>query len=216
MNWSGIAKPISFGASAATIRGSCAMLLASEDRREASAIVALRRIWPGELHLVERHLSRLSPHDRRMRFGRPVGEDFLHSHVGRLRTADCIVKAAYVAGVCRGIGEIHFLENAAEAALSVEHPWQGRGIGDLLLKSLLLAAGNRGYRRIVIFCLNENHRMIALARRNHATFSITADGAVGEFHRKGGSVLSWQKELLDEGLGHLLVFPILGPREPGG
>lgn len=200
-------------------RVSCAMLriCEREGERDGGAIVAVRSVWPSEMQAVERHLLRLSHEDRRMRFGRPVSHEFIRSHVTGLRGAECIVKCAYVGDVCRGVGEIHLLNGAgydAEAALSVEHAWQGQGIGDLILKSLLLSGRNRGRRRIVVFCLNENRRMLALARRNLACLSITPDGAIGEFRRDRGTLFTWQQELIDEGLGHMLVFPVFGPREP--
>ena len=53
----------------------------------------------------------------------------------------------------------------AEAAISVEKPWQSHGVGSALLSRTLLTARNRGFRHAAHGCLAENRRMQQLARK---------------------------------------------------
>ena len=63
----------------------------------------------------------------------------------------------------------------AEAAFSIEKPWQSLGIGAALLERSLLAARKRGVKLLHVCCLVENQHMQQLARKFEATsLSISA------------------------------------------
>ena len=74
-----------------------------------------------------------------------------------------------VAGQVRGLGELKPIGNgsprAAELAVSVERPFQNRGIGTALLRRLVVSARNRLIDRIHMVCLIENGRAVRMARR---------------------------------------------------
>jgi acetyltransferase len=61
---------------------------------------------------------------------------------------------------------------AAEFAVSVAEPWQGKGLARLMLGKLACRAAADGVRRIVGETLASNARMLSLARK--AGFIISA------------------------------------------
>ena len=54
----------------------------------------------------------------------------------------------------------------AEVAFVVQDAWQGKGLGRLLLRELLAAAGTRGIRRFRAYVLADNVRMLRLLSRH--------------------------------------------------
>jgi GNAT superfamily N-acetyltransferase len=85
----------------------------------------------------------------------------------------------YRAWVRRGAADLRIFgslyRREAEAAFSIEKPWQSLGIGAALLERSLLAARNRGVKLLHVCCLVENQRMQQLARKFEATsLSISA------------------------------------------
>lgn len=52
-----------------------------------------------------------------------------------------------------------------ELAFAVEDPWQGRGLGTLLVRELLRAAAANGYERLRAYVLADNRRMLSLMAR---------------------------------------------------
>jgi RimJ/RimL family protein N-acetyltransferase len=70
-------------------------------------------------------------------------------------------------------------EDIAEVAFVVQDDWQGRGLGAILVRELLAAAGARGIRRFRAYVLAENSRMLSLLRRlTHVEESKTESGVV--------------------------------------
>ena len=53
----------------------------------------------------------------------------------------------------------------AEFAIVLSDEWQGRGLGRVLLSSLIAEARQRGVRRLVGTTMSENNGMLALARK---------------------------------------------------
>jgi RimJ/RimL family protein N-acetyltransferase len=56
--------------------------------------------------------------------------------------------------------------DVAEVAFVVQDAWQGKGLGRLLLRELLLAAEARGIRRFRAYVLADNDRMLRLLSRD--------------------------------------------------
>ena len=83
----------------------------------------------------------------------------------------------------------------AEAAISVEKPWQSHGVGSALLRRTLLAARNRGYRLLHMACLAENRRMQQLARKFDAELSFDFGSVVGEVESWRANPLSVMQEI---------------------
>ena len=87
-----------------------------------------------------------------------------------------MVYGFFVDGVLRGAAELRhdgsLFSHEAEAAFSIEQPWQSHGVGTELLERTLLSARNRGIKSLHMHCLAENQRMQQLARKFDAEFSV--------------------------------------------
>ena len=129
----------------------------------------IRRLWPIERDRVIRHLSRLDPESRRLRFGGLVGPGPIAAHGTGLDWRRAVIVGYLEAGELRGLGELLPIEGdgprAAELAISVESRWQNRGIGTALLRRLIVAARNRLIGRLTMVCLIDNQRVVRMARR---------------------------------------------------
>jgi GNAT superfamily N-acetyltransferase len=96
----------------------------------------VRRLWIGEAEVYGKHLLRLDAESRRNRFGGAVSGEFIPRYAESAALSDVIIYGFFVDDVLRGAAELRLLERAgdAEAALSVEKPWQSRGVGTALLE----------------------------------------------------------------------------------
>ncbi len=137
-----------------------------------------RKLLPTEGPLLADHLVRLSPEDRRFRFGgmflrddgvrRYVDSiDWTHSwHVGRFDEG--ALRAVVQLSVPREAGLMGapwLRPGAAEFAVSVEKKWQRRSLATHLLGQAVVVARNRHVRDLYMLCLPENEPMRRLARK---------------------------------------------------
>lgn len=161
----------------------------------------IRKLWIGEAAAYRGHLLRLDPQSRRGRFGGTVADETIDGYVDGCFGLDAVVHGCFIDGVLRGGAELRGLPGArrAEAALSVEAPWQGRGIGSALLERTLLAARNRGCRLLHVACLADNRRMQQLARKFDAELAFDFGSVVGEVAPSQPTPLSLLRELLTDG-----------------
>jgi ribosomal protein S18 acetylase RimI-like enzyme len=121
------------------------------------------------------HLARLGREASRARF---LAEGVPTSPPEPLLAVGC-----WLDGRLRGLAELYDLPGRpgrAELAASVEPPFQGRGLGTILLDRLLVLARNRGLRHLLTLCAEDNGRLIALLRRAGATITIEAGEARAE------------------------------------
>ncbi len=70
--------------------------------------------------------------------------------------------------------------DVAEVALVVQDGWQGQGLGRLLLRELLAAAGARGIRRFRAYVLADNSRMLRLLHRDTRILERHVESGVAE------------------------------------
>ncbi len=155
----------------------------------------IRKLWVTETAQYGDHLLRLDQESRRNRFGGAVSDEFIRNYVEVSLGLDAVIHAFFVDGELRGAAELRPLGSAfaheAEAAFSIETPWQSQGVGSALLERTLLAARNRGYRLLHMACLAENRRMQRLARKFDAELTFDFGSVVGEVesaHPTPGSV----------------------------
>ena len=87
----------------------------------------------------------------------------------------------------------------AEAAFSIEKPWQSHGVGSALLERTLLAARNRGVKHLHLVCLADNRRMQELARKFDAELTFDFGSVVGEVETPFPTPLSMLRELVSDG-----------------
>ena len=112
-----------------------------------------------------------------------------------------MVHGFFLNGVLRGAAELRplglRLPQQAEAAFSVEKPWQSHGIGSALLRRTLLTARNRGFRMLHMACLADNRRMpaagaqirrraiVRFRRRRRRSRVVAANAAVDDARSDG-------------------------------
>jgi len=165
----------------------------------------IRKLWISEADLYRDHLLRLDGESRRNRFGGGVSDEFIRSYVNLSTGLDAVTHGFFVDGALRGAGELRPLESGsaaeAEAAFSIEKPWQSHGVGTALLERTLLAARNRGYKLLHMACLAENRRMQQLARKFDAELTFDFGSVVGEVEAPHPTPLSVIREMMEDGHG---------------
>lgn len=140
--------------------------------------IAVQRLNARHREDIARHLLQLPAEDRRLRFGRHIGDhairlyvegiDFARDRVFGIQYADLeLIGVAHLA-----LDPVH---QAAELGLSVHPSARAKGYGFALLQRSVLHAANLGYRALFMYCLAENGIMIHLARKAGLTV-VTAAG----------------------------------------
>jgi len=165
----------------------------------------IRKLWIGEAETYRDHLLRLDAESRRNRFGLAVADELIEAYVASPTWNGAIMHGFIVDGVLRGVAELKpfgaTFPSEAEAAFSVETPWQSHGVGSALLARTLLAARNRGIRQVHMACLADNSRMQQLARKFAAQLSFDFGNVVGEVVAPHPTPLSLLHELVADGHG---------------
>src|SRR5215468_5506029 len=125
----------------------------------------IRKLWIGEADIYCVHLLRLDPDSRRNRFAGAVSDEFVRDYAELSFGIDALIHGFFVDGTLRGAAELRPigtpLMREAEAAFSIEKPWQSHGVGSVLLERTLLAARNRGIKFLHMACLADNKRNAA-------------------------------------------------------
>jgi GNAT superfamily N-acetyltransferase len=165
----------------------------------------IRKLWIGETAKYRDHVLRLDPESRRNRFAGGISDEFVRKYIDLTAGLDAVVHGFFVGEAMHGAAELRPLgarfPRQAEAAISVERPWQSHGVGSALLRRTLLAARNRGFRHLHMACLAENRRMQQLARKFDAELSFDFEGVVGEVESSRPTPLSLIRELMSDGHG---------------
>jgi acetyltransferase len=142
--------------------------------------VVIRPVLPQDEDLTSAFFRNLSGAARYDRFMTPM-RDLPAELLQRFTHVDYADHVALVAEVFADgretvIAEARYVRKpdatAAEFAVSVAEPWQGKGLASLMLRKLACRAAAAGVRSIVGETLASNARMLALARK--AGFTITA------------------------------------------
>jgi len=165
----------------------------------------IRKLWIGEADRYRDHLLRLDDESRRNRFGGAVSDEFLHNYVKLSFGLDAVVHCFFIEGTLRGAAELRPLGSGlaeeAEAAFSIERPWQSHGVGSALLQRTLLAARNRGIKSLHMACLADNRRMQQLARKFDAELSFDFGSVIGEVEQPLPTPLSLIREMVADSAG---------------
>ena len=165
----------------------------------------IRKLWVGEADSYCDHLLRLDAVSRRNRFAGAVSDEFVRDYAELSFGIDAVIHGFFVDGTLRGAAELRPigapLARQAEAAFSIEKPWQSHGVGSMLLERTLLAARNRGLEFIHMACLADNERMQQLARKYDAELSFDFSSIVGEVAAPRPTALSLMREILADSHG---------------
>lgn len=158
----------------------------------------IRKLWPFEIHAYRDHLLRLDHESRRNRFCGGIADDVIQSYAATTRGPDVVVHGFFVDGVLRGAADLRIIRplerKEAEAAFSIEKPWQSRGVGSALLERTLLCARNRGIKHLHVSCLPHNSRMQELARKFDAEIKCDFDTALGTMKNANPTPISLMQE----------------------
>ena len=165
----------------------------------------IRKLWIGEADIYRDHLLRLDADSRRNRFAGAVSDEFVREYAELSFGIDALIHGFFVDGALQGAAELRPicapLMREAEAAFSIEKPWQSHGVGSLLLERTLLAARNRGIKFLHMACLADNRRMQQLARKYDAELTFDFSNVVGEVATPRPTPLSVMREILADGHG---------------
>jgi ribosomal protein S18 acetylase RimI-like enzyme len=175
----------------------------------------VRKLWAWEWEKLRAHLLRLDPEDRRLRFLRPAGDNFIHRYCDEIDRGRTTAVGAFIGGTLRGAAELVRIPEgvpaAAELALSVEHEFQGQGIGGKLLQKALLIARNRFTDTVQMLSLRENERIQRLVRRFGASVLAYDSATEGKIHLPWPSYVSMLEEAATDGqamIGAVFEIPV--------
>jgi len=171
----------------------------------------IRKLLPTEAGAFAEHLLRLDMHSRHDRFTGGVSDDFVEAYAHHALHSGALVHGWFVDGTLRAAAELHPCgprqRALAEAAFSVEAPFQNSGIGTELMGRTILAARNRGIRLLHVRCVVDNRRMQAIARKYGAELRFEFGDVIGELSNPTPTPLSLARELIAD--GHRLVGSVL-------
>lgn len=169
----------------------------------------IRKLWPTETGRFRDHLLRLDRESRRMRFAHGVSDSFVEDYASRMNEMGSIVYGYLEGEEVRAAAELRKLSDLwgqeAEAAFSVEKPFQDRGIGTELMGRVIRSARNRGVQRLYMSCLAENEKMQAIARRHEADLRFEYGEVIGEIVPEQPNYFSILAEAVDDRVGFMLA-----------
>lgn len=155
------------------------------------------------------HLLRLDAESRRLRFGMGATDAFVADYAQRVNDMKSVVFGYVVDGEIRGAAELRpfgpTLRGEAEAAFSVEKPYQNTGIGSELMGRVIRTARNRGIHRLYINCLTENRRMQRIARKYEAVLHFEDGDVVGEVAPVMPNYFSIWREAMEDERGFVMA-----------
>jgi hypothetical protein len=164
-----------------------------------------RKLTYLDLSAVERHLLRLTPEERQQRFSASLTDEAIHAFCKRLSLLENILLGAFVDGELRGLAQLCFgsppWRGEGELAVSVEGPWQHRGIGGELARRSVILASNRGVRAIEMICMIENGPMRCIALRLDGKLIYLGGQAESRVELAPPSGLSFLAEALSDAHG---------------
>ena len=171
----------------------------------------IRKLWVGEADAYRDHLLRLDPESRYRRFSGTMADEIIARHAATIGQSGVVVHGFFVHGLLRGAAEMRHIGSPfgteAEAAFSIEQPWQSHGIGTELLERTLLSARNRGIKSVQMQWLPENRRMQQLAHKFAADIKLDYGAVLGEVDAPRLTPLSLMREALAD--GHNIAAAIL-------
>jgi GNAT superfamily N-acetyltransferase len=169
----------------------------------------IRRLWPTETNKFRDHLLRLDKDSRRLRFAHAVSDSFIEDYASRMSEFGSLVYGHVVDGQVRGAAELRRLGDAwgeeAEAAFSVEKPYQDQGVGTDLMGRVVRAARNRRIRRLYMSCLAENTKMQLIAKKHEAVLRFEYGEVIGEILPQQPDYFSMVVEAAEDRVGFMIA-----------
>jgi len=178
----------------------------------------IRKLWPIEATKFKDHLLRLDKHSRRMRFAHAVSDGFIAEYASRMTANGAIVYGWFDdTGELRAVAELRCIGNTwghdAEAAFSVEHGYQGRGIATDLMGRVIRSARNRGVKHLIMSCLADNAKMQAVARHFEAELHYEEGEVIGELLPDSASATSMIAEVVEDRFDYLMATLVIAHKK---
>lgn len=138
--------------------------------------IPIRELWPSERPALYEHFLSLATHDRRLRFGAPIGDFTVREYVARIDfEQDALFGVLDEELRLLGVAHVARAPGLAELGVSVLQGHRGRGVGGALLARAHLRARNWSVGTLFMHCLTENAAMMRLALRQGMDI-VTAAG----------------------------------------
>ena len=156
--------------------------------RRAPALVPIRTLSERHRERILKHLLKLSPADRYLRFGYAASDEQVHRYVGHLDFERDELYGVFnrrlelIAMAHLAFASTREHEKCAEFGVSVVKPSRGRGFGARLFDRAVMAARTKGVSMMFIHALSENTAMLKIARNAGAT--VERDGSESEAYLK--------------------------------
>jgi len=178
--------------------------------------LTVRKLWPHETDRFRDHLLRLDKASRHQRFAHGVADSFIEDYAQRMNDMGGIVIGAFIGSEVRAVAELRKLGDTwgreAEAAFSVERPYQDKGLGSELMGRVIRAARNRGVQLVYLSCLAENARIQSIARKHEADLRFEYGEVVGEIIPETADYFSLVAEAVEDRVGYMMAVLDLSTR----
>jgi GNAT superfamily N-acetyltransferase len=169
----------------------------------------IRKVWPTEQRKFRDHLLRLDKASREMRFAHGASDRYVEEYAGRMGELGSIVYGFFEDGEIRAAAELKKISDAwgheAEAAFSVETPYQGLGVGTELMGRVIRSARNRSIRLLFMSCLAENRKMQNIAKHYEADLRFEYGEVVGEIVPQDLNYFSVLTEAMEDRVGFMMA-----------
>lgn len=169
----------------------------------------IRKQWFTETDKFRDHLLRLDKENRRLRFGMAVADDFILRYAEQTSQFTSVIYGFFVGREMRAAAELRMIgtnwHGEAEAAFSVERPYQDSGVGTELLGRIIVASRNRGVERLFMNCLSENRRMQRVAKKYEAELYFDHGEVIGKLSPAYPTPMSLWSEALDSSNGFVMA-----------
>ena len=169
---------------------------------------SIRKLWPAESDKLRDHLLRLDKASRRMRFAHSVSDSFIEDYAARIDANTALIYGYFIDGEVRAVAELRKLSDTwgreAEAAFSVEPPYQDRGIGSELMGRVIRAARNRGVQLLYMSCLAENGKMQTIAKKHEAELRYEYGEVMGEIVPASPNYFDILAEAMEDRVGYMV------------
>jgi len=113
-----------------------------------------------------KHLTSLQGHDRRLRFGCMVSDDYIVDYVNKSFVSDSkwfgVVDTDNIVAACH----VAFIDKQAELGCSVNIEYRGTGLAQSMFDRAMNWVRIRGVTEVYMHCLSENGAMKHIARKN--------------------------------------------------
>lgn len=167
---------------------------------------AIYKLEKSEFHRYKLHLLSLDEESRYMRFGYHIRTEQVIDLVNKWReNSDKHIIFAIENSDLEvvGIAHISLEDSPAELAFSVLKEYQGRGMGDALMKRAIEYCQNHGIKHGCMVCLGSNDKIKGLARKNGILVKTEYGDASAEVSIPDPSALSIWHEVVNDQLSKI-------------